>query len=41
MGLLSLCDVFIRRELYAERRVVGGTATSISFFLKFDVDLRK
>ena len=41
MGLLSLCDVCIRRELYAERRVVGGTATSITFFLKCDVDLRK
>ena len=26
MGLLSLCDVGIREELYAERRVVGGTA---------------
>ena len=41
MGMLSLCDVCIRRELYAERRVVGGTATSITFFLKCDVDPRK
>ena len=28
MGLLSLCDGGIREELYAERRVVSGTATS-------------
>ena len=41
MGLLSLCDVCICRELYAERRVVGGTATSFTIFMKCDVDIRK
>ena len=41
MGLLSLCDVGIRDELYAERRVVSGTTTSFTIFTKSDVDTRK
>ena len=35
------CDVYICEELYAERRVVGGTATSFTIFMKCDVDIRK
>ena len=41
MGLLSLCDVGIRELLYAEPRVVSGTATSFTIFMKCDVDIRK
>ena len=35
------CDVYICEELYAERRVVGGTATSFTIFMKCDVGIRK